>query len=87
MVNEPVDVGRMVEELRHERDEISLKIHLARAELRDEWDELEQKWERMHRKGSEVLEAVDDSSEEIWEAVLLLRDELKAGYQRIKDSF
>jgi hypothetical protein len=87
MANEPVDVGRMVEELKHERDEIALQIHLARAELRDDWDELEEKWKQMRRKGSEVLEASEDSSDEIWAAVLLLRDELKAGYTRIKESF
>lgn len=86
MDNQPVDVGRMVDELKHERDEIALQIHLARSELRDEWAELEQKWEHMRSKGSEVLDAMDDSSEEIWAAVLLLRDELKAGYRRIKES-
>jgi hypothetical protein len=85
MVNEPVDVGRMVDELKHERDEIALQIHLARAELRDEWQELEHKWEQMRRKGNEVLDAMDDSADEVWAAVLLLRDELKAGYRRIKD--
>lgn len=87
MVNEPVDIGRMVDELKHERDEIALQIHLARAELRDEWEELEQKWQHMRAKGSEVLDAADQSSEEIWAAVLLLRDELKAGYRRIRETF
>lgn len=84
MIIEPVDIQALVDEIIHERDEIALQIHLAKAELRDEWQELEHKWERMKLKGSEAAAAADESAGDIWEVALELRDEIKEGYKRIK---
>ncbi len=74
-----------IEKLKQQRDELRLQIHLAKAEARDEWDELENKWgglmERMKAVGEEAGEAKSD----IGTAARELAVELKKGYARIMD--
>ena len=84
MIEETVDVQHMVEELKRERDAVAQLIHSNSADFSAEWDALESKWDDMRRKGFEVLQLRGESSDEVWDAVLLLRDELKVGYERIK---
>ena len=39
------DLNALWERLKTQRDELRLKAHLASAELKDEWEELEDKWQ------------------------------------------
>jgi predicted nucleic acid-binding Zn-ribbon protein len=74
-----------VEKLRQQRDELRLKMHLAKADARDEWEELEGKWEslkdRLKAAGGEASEA----SEDIGGALRGLASEIKKGYERIRN--
>ena len=38
------DIDDFWEKLKAQRDEMLVQAHLARAEFRDEWDEVEKKW-------------------------------------------
>ena len=37
------DINELADRLRRERDQLSVKIHLANMEVRDEWQDLEEK--------------------------------------------
>ena len=65
------------------RDELRVKLHLGAADMHDEWDELDEKWARFKDRFGE---AADDTAEDVGQALELLADELKRGYQRLKDS-
>ncbi len=71
--------------LRQQRDELQVKLALAKAEARDEWEVLEGKYDALERKleaaGEEAATAVDDVSA----AARLLVEELGKGYQRVRD--
>ena len=43
-----VDYDELKLELKKMRDELSLRMHLASMEAKDEWDELEGKWRRFN---------------------------------------
>jgi uncharacterized coiled-coil DUF342 family protein len=73
-------------ELRQTRDELRVKISLAKAEVRDEWEELEEKWEHFRARAKPVEDAVGESAGEIGDALVSLGQELKRGYQRIRDA-
>lgn len=75
----------MLEQLKTERDEINVKLHLARAEARDQWEVAEKQWFAFKQKSEKVLTEVDHTSGEVKQALTLLADELKGGYRRIKD--
>jgi len=57
---------------------------LAKAEVRDEWDKLEPKWEEVKGKMATVSEVAGQTAESVTAAAGLLADEIKEGYERIK---
>jgi len=80
------DLKKMSDDLKQQRDEINLKLHLAKADVRDEWDKLEPKWEEMKGKMTTVSEVASQTAESVAAAAGLLADEIKQGYERIKKS-
>ena len=51
---------------------------------RDEWDEVEKKWERLKVKLSALQETAEDVSEDIGHALKKLASEIEEGYERIR---
>ena len=80
------DLKKMVDGLKQQRDEINLQLHLAKAEVREEWDKLEPKWEDVKGKMDAVSEVAGQTTESVTAAAGLLADEIKEGYERIKKS-
>jgi hypothetical protein len=78
------DLKKRVNDLKQQRDEINLQLHLAKAEVRDEWDKLEPKWEEVKGKMATVSEVAGQTAESVTAAAGLIVDEIKAGYERIK---
>lgn len=73
-----------LQRLKTERDEINLRMHLAAAEVRDEWQALEKSWEHFQAKSRQAKAAAGASAEDIGAALDLLREELKSGYARVR---
>lgn len=78
------DLNKVIDDLKQQRDEINLKLHLAKAEVRDEWDKLEPKWEEVKGKMATVSKVAGQTADSVTTAAGLLTDEIKEGYQRIK---
>ncbi len=73
------EAAKAVEQMKQLRDELALKIHLGSMEAKAEWEELEKKWSDFEAKAR-----LDETTESLGEAVSLLADEIKAGYDRIR---
>lgn len=69
----------LMQDLEKTRDELRVKLHLASMEAKEEWDELESKWESFSARAR-----LDDTSEDVGAALGVLGEELKRGYARIK---
>ncbi len=80
------ELEKILAYLKQERDEINLKLHLGQQELRDEMADLEKQWQELRQRGGRVLNAADESSEDVAAALTLLGNEIKASYEKIKDS-
>jgi len=78
------ELDNLNEDLIKARDELRLQMALAKAEIRDDWDELEKQWQKfsqqLKRAGNEAADASDDISI----ALAALGKELQKGYQRIR---
>lgn len=72
-------IPSVFDDLKLIRDEIRLQIHLASMEARDEWDELETKWEKFSARAK-----LKEGTEEIGEVAEELAREIKAGYAKLK---
>lgn len=76
----------LLESLRAERDELRVRLHLARAEVRDEWHALEQRWEHFESRARGAAEAAGASGREVGAALELLGEELRRGYARVRQA-
>lgn len=77
-------IQKVTEELKRERDEIQLKLHLGKEELEDEWEELEKKLASLESKVKEIEKTASTVAGDVLAAAKLLSDELKRGYKKIR---
>ena len=70
--------------LEQERDELKLKIGLAKLEGREEWTDLETKLDRLRGRMKVVQEEAGDSSGDVGAALEVLGEEIKAAFDRIR---
>lgn len=68
------------------RDELRLKMHLAGADTRSLFEQLEQKWHRLEVKMGPVRTTSREVAGDVSEAACNLIAELYEGYRRIKSS-
>lgn len=80
------DVNEMLGRLKQQRDELNVRMHLAAAEVRDEWTELEHKWSRFESRARQVGSTTADAAGDVGSAVRQLGQELKAAYDQIRKS-
>ncbi len=73
-----------LEKLEQERDELRVRLHLGKAEARQEWDKLDARIGelrgRLDRAGDEAGEVMED----VAAAAKLLGDEIRLGFDRIR---
>lgn len=72
------------EELKQLRDELEVQLHLASADARDEFAELESKLDRFRGKMDVVGKTAGEAAEDVGDAIDLLGQEIKKGYQKIR---
>lgn len=75
-------ISDVFEELKQKRDELKVQIHLGSLEAKEEWDELEAKWDKFAAEAE-----LEKTGEGISEAMKSLGHELKQGYERLKQAF
>ncbi|MEZ5558175.1 MAG: hypothetical protein R3E86_06460 [Pseudomonadales bacterium] len=77
-------LNKLVEQLQQERDELRVRAHLLKAELRDEWDEVEHKWGQIEPKLEHLRDSSKASAEDIGAAVAMVGEEIAHAYKRIR---
>jgi len=77
-------IEEMVSTLKQLRDELKVQIHLGKAEAKDEWERLEEKWQQFKVHSRSVAEAAGESAKNVSSALEIVGEELKSGYDRIR---
>ena len=85
------DIKKRIEEifndLKQERDELQVKLHLAKLETGDEWKKLEEKLSKLEAKTKALGSATAESSKDIGAAAKLLGEEIREGFKNISKHF
>jgi predicted nucleic acid-binding Zn-ribbon protein len=71
-------------DLKTQRDELRVKLHLLKAEAKEEWNEVEKSWGHLESRMKQVKEQAAESSEDIGAAGKQLAEEIGRAYQRIR---
>jgi uncharacterized coiled-coil DUF342 family protein len=79
-------VATLIRELKEERDELKLKIHLGKMELQEEWQELDDKLDALNHRFDPLKDAVEETAEDVWDSLKLVASEIKDGFKRIRKS-
>ncbi len=78
-------LDEVVAKLREERDELRVRIHLGTMEAKQEWEELEKKWQRFESRVGQAKDEAVEKSREVGESVDIVADEIKSAYRRIRE--
>lgn len=81
------EMSKLQEALEQQRDELRVRMHLAKADARDEWEELEKKWAEAQSKFTQLQKTAGESMGEIEAAARLLGEEILKGYDRVRKLF
>jgi len=75
-----------LDEVRRVRDELNVRVHLAKAEVKDRWNELEHAFHKLEAKGRQVAQASEEPLRDVRDAARLLIDQVREGYRRIREA-
>lgn len=76
---------KKLEDLKQMRDELQLQIHLMGKEMKQKFEESEEKWKNFRARVKDIQSEAETSSENVKAAAKLLADELEEAYQHIRD--
>ena len=79
-------VAELISTVKQHRDEIKLKLHLGSREVKDRWDELDDRFARLKAEYEPLAAAVDETAEDVGESLKLIAEELKDGFNRIRET-
>ena len=78
------DLSSLLDDVKRQRDEIRVQLHLAKAEAKDEWERLETQFEHVRGKLQVVGHEAGKAAEEVGAALRLAAEELLHGYERVR---
>ncbi len=84
--NLSADARALIARLKAEREQLELRMHLAKAELRDEWAGLEARWHDIEARARSASTAADAPRPGVVAAVKQLGDELAEAYRRVRNA-
>jgi CBS-domain-containing membrane protein len=79
-------IDEELETLRRVRDELRVQVHLARADAKDLWEQLEHKFHEAESRVKLVARQADEPIHEVGQAARLLLEEIREGYRRVRDA-
>ena len=70
--------------LEQERDELRVRLHLGKAEARQEWDKLDARIAELRQRIDRAGDEAGDVMQDVGEAAKLLGDEIRTGFERLR---
>jgi cytochrome c556 len=82
------DIDDILAELKQKRDELRVQMHLASKEIKEEWDELEEKMQDFSGKAKQFADdaKLQETGAGLGDALKKLGHEIKLGYDRVRDA-
>lgn len=79
------ELKTLSDKIKQYRDEARVQLHLARQDVKDEFDELEQEWDKFRTRFDQVIDDANDASQEARQTAKKVGEELKTGYENIRN--
>ena len=79
------DIDKIWEQLKQQRDELHFRSLIAKAELKEEWAVLEQKWHKAEKQMHHLQDNAIESTAEMKQSAHIIVQEISDAYKRIKE--
>ena len=79
-------VSELISDLKQQRDELRVRLHLGGQELKTEWEKLDDKLNQLSHRFDPLKDAVGDTAEDVWDSLKLVGGEIKEGFHRIRQA-
>ena len=76
-------IEKTINEIKQERDELKVRLHLAKLDVSDEWNKLESKLEKLEGKARGLGSATTEAAQDVGAAAKLLGEEILNGFKSI----
>jgi chromosome segregation ATPase len=86
MPSEQNSLNEVISSLKQQRDELALKMHLAEAEAKEEFESAANKLDQLTSDYAPLKHALAESAESIVESLKLVADEVMNSFDRIRKS-
>lgn len=78
------DLKVIMDELKQQREELVVQAHLAKAEAKQELEQLDKKWQNFSFRAQKVLDELKETSGDVQTDLKIIGADLKERYSRIK---
>ena len=78
------DIENIWAQLKTQRDELVVRAYLAKAELKDEREALEEKWLEAEKKMHHLQDEAIETTQEVKHSAHIILEEISIAYKRIK---
>jgi DNA repair exonuclease SbcCD ATPase subunit len=78
------DIDDFWDKLKTQRDEMRVQSSLARAEFRDEMEEIEQKWQKAEQVFDHLQDKAVETTAEMQSSAKVVMEEISSAYDRIR---
>lgn len=77
-------LNKLMEELKRQRDELKVKLRLAKTDAKNEWAKLEKKYKKFRKKVPLMKKEIEKTAGSAGAAVGQAAREIKRGFARLK---
>jgi hypothetical protein len=86
MPRENQGVDKLLHDLKRERDELRLQLHLGSMEAKEEWQKLSDRINDLAERFEPVKDAVEESAGDVLESIQLVGTEILSGLKKVRQS-
>jgi ribosomal protein L32E len=84
LANAREELEKLVQQLERQRDELQVKMSLAKLEARQQWEKLENQWKHLKTNSSQMREEVSTTAENVGATLRKTAEEIRDGYARLR---
>ena len=79
------DIEVFWEQLKQQRYELHVRVQIAKAELKEEWVVLEEKWQNAEKQLHQLQDDAIESTSEMKQSAHIIMEEISTAYKHIKE--
>jgi SMC interacting uncharacterized protein involved in chromosome segregation len=84
MENAREEFEKLLQQLGQQRDELRVKMSLAKLEAREEWEKLEKKWRHFNANAPQIREELSTTAANVGATLRKAAEEIRDGYERLR---